>query len=54
MIVYNELRNLVRLGDYIEVYDKKCRLKRDLQFCGINKDKTLCLQLGTNELDSSV
>jgi type I restriction enzyme S subunit len=44
----------VRLGDYIEVYDVKNVDSKDLQFCGINKDKTFMPTVAdTNELDSS-
>lgn len=54
MIVNNELGNLVRLGDYIEVYDKKNVNSQDLPFYGINKDKTFMPTVAdTNELDSS-
>jgi type I restriction enzyme S subunit len=54
MIVNDELGNLVRLGDYIEVYDLKNIDSQDLQFCGINKDKTFMPTVAdTNELDSS-
>jgi len=54
MIVNNELGNLVRLGDYIEVYDVKNVDSQDLPFCGINKDKTFMPTVAdTNELDSS-
>ena len=54
MIVNNEDSNLVRIGDYIEVYDVKNGNSNDLQFCGINKDKTFMPTVAdTNELDSS-
>lgn len=54
MIVNNELGNLVRLGDYIEVYDVKNVDSQDLPFCGINKDKTFMPTVAnTNELDNS-
>ena len=54
MIVNNEFGNLVRLGDYIEVYDVKNINSQDLPFCGINKDKTFMPTVAdTNELDSS-
>lgn len=54
MIVNNELGNLVRLGDYIEIYDVKNVDSQDLPFCGINKDKTFMPTVAdTNELDSS-
>lgn len=46
--------NLVMLGDYIEVYDKKNVLGQDLPFYGINKDKTFMPTVAdTNGLDSS-
>jgi type I restriction enzyme S subunit len=54
MIVNNEDSNLVRIGDYIEVYDVKNGNSNDLQFCGINKDKTFMPTVAdTNELDCS-
>lgn len=54
MIVNNEHSNLVRLGDYIEIYDVKNIESRDLPFCGINKDKTFMPTVAdTNELDKS-
>ena len=54
MIVNNEHSNLVRLGDYIEIYDVKNIDSQDLAFCGINKDKTFMPTVAdTNELDSS-
>lgn len=54
MIVNNEDSNLARIGDYIEVYDVKNGNSKDLQFCGINKDKTFMPTVAdTNELDSS-
>ena len=54
MIVNNEDSNLVRIGDYIEVYDVKNGNSKDFQFCGINKDKTFMPTVAdTNELDSS-
>jgi type I restriction enzyme S subunit len=54
MIVYNEHSNLVRIGDYIEVYDVKNVASQDLPFCGINKDKTFMPTVAdTNELDNS-
>ncbi|MEI8128329.1 MAG: restriction endonuclease subunit S [bacterium] len=54
MIVYNENRNLVRLGDYIEVCDVINVDSQDLPFCGINKDKAFMPTVAdTNELDSS-
>jgi type I restriction enzyme S subunit len=54
MIVNSEQNNLVRLGDYIEVYDLKNVNSNDLPFCGINKDKTFMPTVAdTNELDSS-
>lgn len=54
MIVNKKLGNLVRLGDYIEVYDVKNVDSQDLPFCGINKDKTFMPTVAdTNELDNS-
>jgi len=54
MIVNSVLGNLVRLGDYIEIYDVKNVNSDDLPFCGINKDKTFMPTVAdTNELDSS-
>ncbi len=54
MIVNNEFRNLVRLGDYIEVYDVKNVDSQDLPFFGINKDKTFMPTVAdTNELDNT-
>lgn len=54
MIVNNEHTNLVRLGDYIKIYDVKNVESKDLPFCGINKDKTFMPTVAdTNELDSS-
>ena len=54
MIVNNKDSNLVRIGDYIEVYDVKNSNSKDLQFCGINKDKTFMPTVADiNELDSS-
>lgn len=54
MIVNNEHSSLVRLGDYIEIYDVKNVESKDLPFCGINKDKTFMPTVAdTNELDSS-
>ena len=54
MIVNNEDSNLVRIGDYIEIYDVKNGNSTDLQFCGINKDKSFMPTVAdTNELDSS-
>lgn len=54
MIVNIEDSSLVRIGDYIEVYDIKNSNSKDLQFCGINKDKTFMPTVAdTNELDSS-
>jgi type I restriction enzyme S subunit len=54
MIVSGELGNLVRLGDYIEIYDKKNVASNDLPFYGINKDKTFMPTVAdTNELDRS-
>ena len=54
MIVNNEHSNLVRLGDYIEIYDVKNVESQDLPFCGINKDKTFMPTVAdTNELDNS-
>lgn len=54
MIVNNEDSNLVRIGDYIEVYEVKNVNSKDLPFCGINKDKTFMPTVAdTNELDSS-
>jgi type I restriction enzyme S subunit len=54
MIVNNEHVNLVRIGDYIEIYDVKNVDSQDLQFCGINKDKTFMPTVAdTNELDKS-
>ncbi|MBM3204255.1 restriction endonuclease subunit S [Candidatus Woesearchaeota archaeon] len=54
MIVNNEHSNLVRLGDYIEIYDVKNVESQDLPFCGINKDKTFMPTVAdTNELDKS-
>jgi len=50
----NKDSNLFRLGDYIEAYDVKNVESQDLQFCGINKDKTFMPTVAdTNELDSS-
>ena len=54
MIVNNEYSNLVRLGDYIEIFDVKNVASQDLPFCGINKDKTFMPTVAdTNELDKS-
>jgi len=54
MSVNNDYNNLVRIGDYIEIYDVKIVNSKDLQFCGINKDKTFMPTVAdTNELDSS-
>jgi type I restriction enzyme, S subunit len=54
MSVNNEHSNLVRLGDYIEIYDVKNIESKDLPFCGINKDKTFMPTVAnTNELDNS-
>lgn len=54
MIVNSEHTNLVRLGDYIAVYDVKNVDSQDLPFCGINKDKTFMPTVAdTNELDNS-
>lgn len=54
MSVNNEHSNLVRIGDYIEVYDVKNVDSKDLPFCGINKDKTFMPTVAdTNELDNS-
>ena len=54
MIVNNEHSNLVRLGDYIEIYDVKNIESKELLFCGINKDKTFMPTVAdTNELDKS-
>lgn len=54
MSVDSELGNLVRLGDYIEVYDVKNINSKELPFCGINKDKTFMPTVAdTNELDNS-
>lgn len=54
MIVNSVHTNLVRLGDYIEVYDIKNVASQDFQFCGINKDKTFMPTVAdTNELDNS-
>lgn len=54
MSVNSEHTNLVRLGDYIDVYDVKNIAAVDLPFCGINKDKTFMPTVAnTNELDNS-
>lgn len=54
MIVNNELGNLVRLGDYIEIYDVKNVDSQNLPFFGINKDKAFMPTVAdTNELDNS-
>ena len=54
MSVNKKDSNLVRIGDYIEVNDLKNVNSKDLQFCGINKDKTFMPTVAdTNELDSS-
>jgi type I restriction enzyme S subunit len=54
MSVNKELGNLVKLGDYIEVYDVKNADSQELPFCGINKDKAFMPTVAdTNELDSS-
>jgi type I restriction enzyme S subunit len=54
MIVNKEDSNLVRLGDYIEVYDVINFDSKDFPFCGINKDKTFMPTVAdTNELDNS-
>jgi hypothetical protein len=54
MSVNKKDSNLVRIGDYIEVYDIKNVNSKDLHFCGINKDKTFMPTVAdTNELDSS-
>lgn len=54
MIVNNEHSNLVRLGDYIEIFDVKNVASQDLPFCGINKVKTFMPTVAdTNELDKS-
>jgi type I restriction enzyme S subunit len=54
MSVNKKDSNLVRIGDYIEIYDIKNINSKDLQFCGINKDKTFMPTVAdTNELDSS-
>jgi len=45
---------LVRLGDFIEVYDEKNIDSQDFPFYGINKDKTFMPTVAdTNELDKS-
>jgi len=44
----------VRLGDYIEVFDKRNTDGKPLLFYGINKDKTFMPTVAdTNELDNS-
>ncbi|MCW5914746.1 MAG: restriction endonuclease subunit S [Chitinophagaceae bacterium] len=54
MNVNKQKNNLVRLGDYIEVYDVKNVGSKNLPFYGINKDKTFMPTVAdTNELDSS-
>lgn len=54
MNVNKKMGNLVRLGDYIEVYDVKNVDSKDLPFYGINKDKTFMPTVAdTNELDKS-
>ncbi len=54
MSVNSEHSNLVRLGDYIEVYDVKNVDSQDFPFCGMNKDKTFMPTVAdTNELDNS-
>lgn len=54
MNVKNKENNLVRLGDYIVVYDVKNTNSKNLPFCGINKDKTFMPTVAdTNELDNS-
>lgn len=54
MIVNKKQDNLVRLGDYIELYDIKNIDSQDFPFCGINKDKTFMPTVAdTNELDNS-
>jgi type I restriction enzyme S subunit len=54
MSVNKKDSNIVRIGDYIEVYDVKNVNSKDLQFCGINKDKTFMPTVAdTNELDNS-
>jgi type I restriction enzyme S subunit len=54
MIVNKEDSNLVRIGDYIEVYDVINIDSKDFPFCGINKDKTFMPTVAdTNELDNS-
>ncbi|MEY4273175.1 MAG: hypothetical protein RL638_123 [Bacteroidota bacterium] len=54
MIVNSEDNNLVRLGDYINIYDVKNVDSKDFPFCGINKEKTFMPTVAdTNELDNS-
>ena len=44
----------VRLGDYIEVYDRKNTEGKPYPFFGINKDKTFMPTVAdTNELDNT-
>lgn len=44
----------VRIGDYIEVYDRKNTDGKPYQFYGINKDKTFMPTVAdTNELDNT-
>jgi type I restriction enzyme S subunit len=54
MSVNSEQTKMVRLGDYIEVYDIKNVDAQLLPFYGINKDKTFMPTVAdTNELDRS-
>jgi len=54
MSVNREHTNLVRLGDYIDVYDVRNVDAVDFPFYGINKDKTFMPTVAnTNELDNS-
>lgn len=54
MSVDNKSSNLVRLGDYIQIYDKKNVSALDLPFYGINKDKIFMPTVAdTNGLDCS-
>lgn len=50
----SETTKWVRLGDYIEVYDRKNTEGKPYPFCGINKDKTFMPTVAdTNELDNT-
>ena len=50
----NNKTKMVRLGDYIEIYDAKNIKALNFPFCGINKEKTFMPTVAdTNELDSS-